>query len=73
MSRPITIALTSEQLGTLRLALLGWSARCEREAELMEKWATEERDPKQADKCRRNAAASRQFKDEADALLKVLP
>lgn len=53
---------------TIRLALMGWAARCDNEAERMDKWAEEEAAKPGgglAEKCRANAAASRSLAQEA--------
>jgi hypothetical protein len=69
------IEVTPEQLGTIRLALMGWAVRCKREAEGMDEWAAEkqaEGDHVMAAKCRANAKASREFKADAETVLQVL-
>ena len=65
------LELDHGQLSTIRMALIAWSARCEREAKVMDEFAKDETlDP---DKCRRNAVASREFRARADELLAALP
>ena len=61
------ISLSSDQLSTIRLALMGWGVRCEREALEMEKLAADL--PEYAEKALANAAASRSFKEEAETVL----
>lgn len=62
--------LTSAEVSTLKLALIGWASRCDNEAKQMEEWSREERfDAETRAKCVANAAASRKFEAEARALL----
>jgi hypothetical protein len=66
-------SITLEEFGTIRLALMGWSERCNAEAKMMDEWSREEgREPHLIEKCKANAEASRKFKADADALLEKL-
>lgn len=68
--------VSTKEYCTIRLALIQWGVRCEGEAKVMDEFAAdmdEKGDAAHADKARRNAAASRQFKADAEALLKALP
>lgn len=70
------LEITTEQYGTIRLALCFFEARSKREAATMDDWAAEyarKGDEATADKCRRNAGASRQFEADARELLAFLP
>lgn len=67
------VDLTPEQLATIRLALVGWTVRCEGEAKAMESLRMEVDTEALRNKCTRNAAASREMKADAEALLKALP
>lgn len=70
--RTITVQLSSDQLATVRLALIGWGVRCENEARTMDKLADETEGALSA-KATANAAASRRFEEQAKALLDALP
>ncbi len=59
--------ISNSDRSTLVLALSCWIERCKSEAEIMEGFAVTM--PKSAAKCRANAAASRNFADDARALL----
>lgn len=66
-------AFTSAQLSTIRLALIGWTARCENEAKTMKDWAEDysRNDPLHA-KCLANAEASHRLKVEAEEVLAAM-
>ena len=64
------IELSHQALATVKLALMGWTERCKAEARMMDEFA--EQFPDSAEKCRANAAASRHFIDEAEAVLAQL-
>ena len=66
--------LTSDEISTIRIALVAWSDRCSREAVQMDAWSADESftDPETRSKCLANAAASRRFSADAEALLDVL-
>lgn len=64
------IQLTSEDIATIRLALLGWEVRSQHEAKMMREWSNDETLSADARaQCLRNAAASSSFAVEARALL----
>jgi hypothetical protein len=65
-----TLTLTTDEIATLNIALLGWRVRCKTEAAIMEGWAADHhRDRVTRDQCAKNAAASRAFEAAATALL----
>ena len=68
------IELTASEIGTVRLALMGWAERCKAEARTMDAFAVSEKliQPKYAEKAQRNALASREFADAAEQLLAKL-
>lgn len=66
-------ALTIEEAGTIRLALMGWAARCDAEAQRMETIAAQCVVPgENTAKALANAKASRDFASDARALLDKL-
>lgn len=65
--------LTTEELGTISLALAAWVVRCSREAQRMDDLAAPYENAgalyaEQAQRCRANANASRAFLADATAL-----